>query len=181
MGPCPEPSLVEVDILDPKTHEPLPRGEIGEIAVRGKSVMKGYLNNKEETRRVMQGGRFLTGDKGYIDENGQLFMTGRIKDIINIAGIKISPYEVEAVLNNHPAVAESVVVSVPNALYGEAVKAYVRIRKGAAATERELIRFAAEHLINFQVPKQIDFVDAFPLNNMGKLDRNKLKAPGDAP
>jgi len=175
MGPCPDPSLVQIGIYD-EMDEPLQPGQIGQIAVRGPSVMHGYLNQDEETKRVIRRGWFFTGDEGYVTPEGELFMTGRIKDIINIAGIKVSPYEVEAVLLKHPAVAESAVVATPDTLYGEVVKAYVRRKPGVTVTERELVRFAAEHLINFQVPKRIEFVESFPLNNMGKLDRKQLRA-----
>ena len=178
MGPCPDPSLAAIQIFD-KDLRPVPRGETGQIAVRGPSVMKGYLHQQEETDRVMHDGWFLTGDEGHITPEGELFMTGRIKDIINIAGIKVSPYEVEAVLEAHPSIAEVAVVAAPDKLYGEVVKAFIRLEPGRSVTERDLIRFASEHLINFQVPKIVDFVDKFPLNNMGKLDRKKLKAMSD--
>ena len=174
MGPCPDKSLIEIRILDENLSE-VPPGTTGQIAVKGKSVMKGYLKNPEETERIIQNGWLLSGDKGYLTEDGELFMTGRIKDIINIAGIKVSPYEIEAVLHQHPDVAEVAVVAAPDALYGEVAKAFVRKESNANTTERELIRFASERLISFQVPKYIDFVDEFPLNNMGKLDRKKLR------
>jgi long-chain acyl-CoA synthetase len=112
-----------------------------------------------------------------VSADGQLFLTGRIKDIINIAGIKVSPYEVEAVLDEHPAVQQSAVVPATDPLYGEVVKAFVRLRPGQSVAERELIRFASQKLINFQVPKSIQFVDVFPLTNMGKLDRKRLAGP----
>lgn len=175
MGPCPDASLAEIGIMD-ESDQLLPRGMPGQIVVRGPSVMRGYLANDPETARVKRGDWFLTGDEGYITVDGELFMTGRIKDIINVAGIKVSPFEVEAVLHKHPAVAESAVVSESDALYGEVVKAYVRIKGDTQVSERELIRFAAQHLINFQVPKRVEFVEAFPLNNMGKLDRKQLRA-----
>lgn len=175
MGPCPDVSLVEFEILD-EAERTLPRGATGQIAVRGPSVMKGYLNLEHETASVMRGDWFLTGDKGYITPDGELFMTGRIKDIINIAGIKVSPYEVEAVLHRHPAVAEAAVVAAADPLYGEVVKAYVRVRSNSVVTERDLIRFSADYLMNFQVPKRVEFLEAFPLNNMGKLDRKELRA-----
>lgn len=174
MGVCPDKSLIELGILD-SNNNPLPVGEVGEIAVRGASLMKGYLNKPEENKRVFVNGWFKTGDKGYISEDNQLFMTGRIKDIINIAGIKISPFEVEAVLDKHDSVSQSVVVAVEDALYGEVVKAYVQKEPESTITERELIKYVAEHLMSFQVPKTIEFVDSFPLNNMGKIDRNKLR------
>jgi long-chain acyl-CoA synthetase len=175
MGPSPEPSLVELAIFDTDGHA-LPPLTTGQIAVRGPSIMKGYLNQPDETARVMRDGWFMTGDEGHITESGELFLTGRIKDIINIAGIKVSPYEVEAVLHLHPAVLEAAVVAAADPLYGEVVKAYVRTRETFDLSERDLIRFASEHLMNFQVPKSIEFVETFPLNNMGKLDRNQLRA-----
>ena len=174
MGPLPDRELVEIDILD-KHFRPVERGERGQIAVRGRSVMKGYLENSKETDLAIKNGWFLTGDEGYISSDNQLFMTGRIKDIINIAGIKVSPYEVESVLLEHPDVAEVAVVAVPDPLYGEVVKAYVRPEPGIEPVERALIQFASSHLINFQVPKHIEFIDKFPLNHMGKLDRKALR------
>jgi long-chain acyl-CoA synthetase len=174
MGPCHD--LIEIGILD-ENDAPVPVGTTGQIAVRGRSVMKGYLNDPEGTRRVMVDGWFKTGDQGHVSADGQLFLTGRIKDIINIAGIKVSPYEVEAVLDEHPAVMQSAVVSATDPLYGEVVKAFIRLRPGQSVAERELIRFASQKLINFQVPKSIQFVDVFPLTNMGKLDRKRLAGP----
>jgi long-chain acyl-CoA synthetase len=173
MGPCPDPDLVEISILDTEDR-PVAAGTTGQIAVRGRSVMRGYLHDPEATANVMADGWFKTGDEGHLTPDNQLFLTGRIKDLINIAGIKVSPFEVEAVLDAHPAVAQSAVVAASDALYGEVVKAFVRLRPDHALTERELIRFAAQRLINFQVPKTVAFVDAFPVNNIGKLDRKKL-------
>ena len=174
MGPCPDRDLVEVGILD-EGDQLLPADVTGQIAIRGPSVMQGYLGDSAGTRSVMADGWFKTGDEGYVSAGNQLFLTGRIKDIINIAGIKVSPFEVEAVLDQHPAVAQSVVVSASDPLYGEVVKAFVRPRPEQTVTERDLIRFASQHLINFQVPKSITFVDVFPLTNMGKLDRKQLR------
>jgi long-chain acyl-CoA synthetase len=173
MGPCPDRELIDIAILD-DNDVPVCAEVTGQIAVRGPSVMKGYLNDSAGTRRVMVNGWFKTGDQGHISADNQLFMTGRIKDIINIAGIKVSPYEVEAVLDQHPAVLQSAVVPASDTLYGEVVKAFVRLHPGQSLTERELIRFASQRLINFQVPKTIEFVEGFPLNNMGKLDRKRL-------
>ncbi len=173
MGPCPDPELVEIGILD-EDDRPVPPGTTGQIAVRGPSVMQGYLGDPEATARAMAGAWFKSGDQGHVTADGRLFLTGRIKDIINIAGIKVSPFEVEAVLDAHPAVLQSAVTAVTDALYGEVVKAFVRLRPGHELTERDLIRFASQQLINFQVPKVVQFVDSFPLNNMGKLDRKRL-------
>ncbi len=175
IGICPDPTLIEIGIMDEENNL-LPTGEEGEIVVRGKSVMKGYLKKPEENERVFVDGWFKTGDKGYISEEKELFMSGRIKDIINVAGIKISPYEVEAVLNEHDAVEQSIVISTENELYGEVVKAFVKTKLDATVTERELIRFSAQELMSIQVPKEITFLDTFPMNNMGKIDRKALRA-----
>jgi long-chain acyl-CoA synthetase len=175
VGTCPDPSLVEIGILDERWAV-LPPGSEGEICVRGKSVTKGYLGRPEENLRSFRDGWFRTGDKGTISADRQLFMTGRIKDIINIAGIKISPFEVESVLNGHPLIANSVVVSAEDKLYGEVVKAFVVLRKDGGLSERELVKYASQHLMSFQVPKQVVFVGELPLNNMGKVDRKALRA-----
>jgi long-chain acyl-CoA synthetase len=175
VGTCPDPSLVEIGILD-EEGAILPSGSEGEICVRGKSVTKGYLDQPEENLRAFHDGWFRTGDKGTISAERQLFMTGRIKDIINIAGIKISPFEVESVLNEHPLVANAVVVAAEDKLYGEVVKAFVVLREEGGLSERELVKYASQHLMSFQVPKQVVFVGEFPLNNMGKVDRKALRA-----
>lgn len=174
VGECPDPNLIEIGILD-HNGSPLPVGSEGEISVRGGSVMPGYLKKPEENSRVFIDGWFKTGDKGYISDDNQLFMTGRIKDIINIAGIKISPYEVEAVLNSHPKVSQAIVVACDDTLYGEVVKAFVQLHVDAILSERDLIKFASQHLINFQVPKKVEFVAQFPTNNIGKIDRKALR------
>lgn len=174
LGFCPDPELIEVAIMD-EEHNILVDGEEGEIVLRGKSVMKGYLNKPNENEAVFYENWFRTGDKGFISSDKALFMTGRIKDIINVAGIKISPYEVEAVLSQHDGVEQAVVTSTEDALYGEVVKAFIKRKDGFQVSERELVRYAAEQLMSFQVPKQVAFVDSYPLNNMGKIDRKALR------
>lgn len=174
VGICPPSNLVEVRIMD-ENEKLLDANQEGEIVVRGKSVTKGYLNMPEENAKVFAGNWFHTGDKGKITENRQLIMTGRIKDIINIAGIKISPFEVESVLNEHSQVSISAVVSAEDKLYGEVVKAFVIPKPGEQPNPRELIKYCAQHLINFQVPREIVLVDDFPKNNMGKVDRKRMR------
>ena len=166
--------LVEIEIMDEKLQI-LPAGELGEISVRGPSVMKGYLNKPEETARVLQDGWFRTGDLGYKNRDNGIILAGRIKDVINVAGIKVAPFEVEAVLNEHPQVSESAVVGVEDEIYGEVVRAYVKPHGESRPEERELIRFLQKRLMNFQVPKSIIFVDEFPRNNMGKIDKKALR------
>lgn len=173
MGELPDSALIEIGIMS-EEGKLLEQGAIGEIVIRGKSVMRGYLNKPEENARVFIDGWFRTGDLGYISSDRHLFMTGRVKDIINIAGIKISPYEVEEVLNNHEDVAQAIVVAAEDKTYGEVVKAFVVKKAGAVISERELVKYAGQHLINFQVPREIVFIERFPVNTMGKIDRKKL-------
>jgi len=136
--------------------------------------MLGYLNKPEETVRVLKDGWFKTGDMGYKTSDNQIVLVGRIKDVINVAGIKVAPSEIEAILNQHPGVVESAVIGVENEMYGEIVRAYVKRDSYLAVTERELIRFSQQHLMSFQIPKEIVFIDDFPRNNMGKIDRKAL-------
>jgi long-chain acyl-CoA synthetase len=166
--------LVEIEIFD-DNNAVLPPNERGEIVVRGPSVMKGYLNKPEETAQAIQDGWFHTGDMGYKTEDNELIMTGRIKDVINIAGIKVAPFEIEAVLNEHPEVNEAAVIGIENDMYGEVVKAFVKPMNGAAQDERDLIVYLQKKLMNFQVPKEIVFLDEFPRNNMGKIDKKALR------
>lgn len=166
--------LVDIEIVDDDFNF-LPPGERGEIVVHGDSVMNGYLNKPEETERAIKNGWFRTGDMGYKTDDNQIIMTGRIKDVINVAGIKVAPFEIEAELNEHPAVNESAVVGVEDEMYGEVVKAFVKLQPGAQVAERDLIVFLQKKLMNFQVPKSIVFVDDFPRNNMGKIDKKALR------
>ena len=112
---------------------------------------------------------------GYKTEDNQIIMTGRIKEVINVAGIKVAPFEIEAELNEHPDVKESAVVGVNDELYGEVVKAFVKLQSGSDKDERKLIIFLQKKLMNFQTPKSIVFVDDFPRNNMGKIDKKILR------
>ncbi len=167
--------LVYIEIFD-ESDKPCPPDERGEIVVRGPSVMKGYLNKPAETAAAIRNGWFHTGDMGYKTPDNEIVMTGRIKDVINIAGIKVAPFEIEAVLNDHPDVNESAVIGVDNDMYGEVVKAFVKPKNGKVNDERELILYLQKKLMNFQVPKEIVFLEDFPRNNMGKIDKKALRA-----
>jgi long-chain acyl-CoA synthetase len=166
--------LVDIEIIDDDLHF-LPPNEQGEIVVHGDSVMNGYLNKPEETQRSIKNGWFRTGDMGYKTEDDQIIMTGRIKEVVNVAGIKVAPFEIEAELNEHPDVNESAVIGVYDELYGEVVKAFVRPQLGADRDERKLVIYLQKKLMNFQTPKSIVFVDDFPRNNMGKIDKKILR------
>lgn len=174
VGVCPSQELIEVGIVD--ENDNVVNADIeGEIVIKGDSVTSGYLDMPQENSDIFRNNWFHTGDKGFITEDRQLMMTGRIKDIINIAGIKISPFEVESVINTHPSVQISVVVSAEDKVFGEIVKAFVQLKENCILTERELVKHCTSHLINFQVPKQVVFVNDFPKNAMGKIDRKQLR------
>jgi acyl-CoA synthetase (AMP-forming)/AMP-acid ligase II len=144
----------------------------GEVVVRGPNVMRGYHNNPEANAVAFIDGWFRTGDTGVIDNDGYLALTGRIKDQINRGGEKISPEEVEAVLLEHPAVAEAAVFGVPDPKYGEVVWAAVVLR--GVATTQELKAFCRTHLADFKVPNIIRIVSALPKDAIGKIERREL-------
>ena len=173
IGTYPE-DLVDIEIVDDAFNF-LPSDERGEIVVHGDSVMNGYLNKPEETQQAIKNGWFRTGDMGFKTKDNEIIMTGRIKDVINVAGIKVAPFEIEAELNEHTDVNESAVVGVDDETYGEVVKAFVKLQPGAEQDERNLVVYLQKKLMNFQVPKSIVFVDDFPRNNMGKIDKKKLR------
>lgn len=166
--------LIDIEIVG-ESMNTLPANERGEIVVRGKSIMLGYLNKLDETTQALRDNWFRTGDMGYKTEDGELILTGRIKDIINVAGIKVAPFEVEAVLNEHPAVNESAVIGIDDEMYGEVVHAFVKLNGKEKTDERDLVRFLQTKLMNFQAPRRIDFLESFPRNNMGKIDKNALR------
>jgi acyl-CoA synthetase (AMP-forming)/AMP-acid ligase II/aryl carrier-like protein len=152
----------------------LPRGEIGEIVVRGPNVIRGYDNDLPATRDAFTNGWFRTGDRGYLDADGYLFITGRLKEIINRGGETIAPQEVDDVFMEHPAVAQAVTFAVPHARWGEDVTTAVVLRQNAAATEPELRRFVASRLAGFKVPSQVLIVETIPVSTTGKLLRRSL-------
>jgi non-ribosomal peptide synthetase component F len=149
----------------------LPAGATGEIVIRGENVMRGYEGNPEANRRAFTDSWFRTGDQGHLDPQGYVFLTGRIKEIINRGGEKISPREIDEVLLDHPAVAQAVAFGIPDAELGEDVGAAVVLREKAAATEREIREFAATRLAHFKVPAQVVFLREIPKGPTGKLQR----------
>lgn len=164
------PAGPEVAILDARGNA-LPAGQVGEVAVRGANVMRAYEDNPEANAVAFVGGWFRTGDQGFLDADGYLHITGRIKEIINRGGEKVSPREVEEVLLDHPAVAQAVCFAVANPKLGEEVAAAVVLRPGAAATERQLREFAATRLADFKVPCQVVAVPEIPKGPTAKVQR----------
>jgi acyl-CoA synthetase (AMP-forming)/AMP-acid ligase II len=167
------PTGVEVTVLDDTGRE-LPRGEVGEVAIRGENVTRGYRHNPEATAAAFTAGWFRTGDQGLIDADGYIFLQGRIKELINRGGEKISPLEIDEVLLRHPKVAEAVAVGVPHPVYGEEVEAVVALRPGETCDAEELIAFVREHLADFKAPKAIRFVPQIPRGATGKIQRRRL-------
>ncbi len=160
----------EVAIMAPD-GELLAPGEIGEIVIRGDNVTEGYENNDKANAEAFTAGWFRTGDQGQMDEAGYLTLTGRLKEIINRGGEKISPREVDDILMTHPAIAQAVVFAMPHAKLGEDVAAAVVLREGAEASEREIRDFAAERLAAFKVPRKVLLLDEIPKGATGKMQR----------
>ncbi len=152
----------------------LPCDTEGEIVVRGPTLMSGYLDDPEANRAAFRDGWFRSGDIGHLDSEGYLFITGRLKEMINRGGQKIFPSEVDRVLATHPAVADAAAFSIPHQTLGEEVAAAVVLRDGASASEQELRHFLAAHLASFKVPRRIIFLDALPQGATGKLRRSSL-------
>ncbi|WP_342505358.1 AMP-binding protein [Sporosarcina sp. FSL K6-2383] len=161
-------------ILGPDSSEPLANGEIGEIAVKGPQVMKGYWNRPEDTEQTFRDGWFLTGDLGYMDDKGYFYVVDRKKDMIIASGFNIYPREIEEVLYEHEAIQECVVAGVPDPYRGETVKAYVVLKDGASVTEEQLDEYCRENLASFKVPRKYEFRSELPKTAVGKILRRAL-------
>ena len=164
------PAGPEIRVMD-KDGGWLDRKETGEIVLRGQNVMRGYANNPEANRLAFINGWFRTGDEGYFDEDGYLFLTGRIKEMINRGGEKVVPREVDEVFLDHPAVAQAVTFAIPHQTLGEDVGTVVVLRSGVDVSPRELREYAFEHLSDYKVPSQVIIVDQIPKGPTGKLQR----------
>jgi crotonobetaine/carnitine-CoA ligase len=167
----------EVRVVDEHGRE-LPRGEVGEIVVRGvpgRTIMKGYYKDPEETSRAIVDGWLHTGDNGMLDELGYLHFLDRKKDVIKRAGENVSATEVEGTLLEHPSVSLAAVIAVPDPIRDEAVKAFVVVAEGATLTEDEVISHCSERLAPFKVPTVIEFRDALPLTSVGKVEKKFLR------
>ncbi len=154
----------------------LPQGSVGEVVIRGPNVTPGYAGNPDANARAFTDGWFRTGDQGRIDEEGYLFLTGRLKEQINRGGEKISPLEVDVVLLDHPSVAQVVTFGVPHAKLGEEVGAVVVLHPGQAATEQEIRDFCAARLAAYKVPRHVLLRDDIPKGATGKVQRIGLAA-----
>jgi long-chain acyl-CoA synthetase len=168
---------VEIAILG-DDGAPLPPLEVGEIATRSAANMTGYWNLPEATANTIDAEGWLrTGDAGYLDEDGYVYIHDRVKDMIITGGENVYPAEVENAIFGHPAVADVAVIGVPDPQWGEAVKAVVVARPGAEATPAEIIAWARERIAGFKTPKSVDFIEALPRNPSGKILRRELREP----
>ena len=155
----------------------LPARETGEIWLRGPTVMKGYYNRPEATAEVLRDGWYHSGDAGFLDEAGYLYLRDRIKDLIISGGENIYPAEVERAVAEHPAVLEVGVIGVPSERWGEDVKAFVVLREGMQVSGPELIQHCRSQIASFKCPKSIEFLDILPRNPSGKILKRELRAP----
>ena len=168
---------VEIKVID-ENGATVPTGTVGEVATRSVANMPGYWNLPEATAATIDAEGWLrTGDAGYLDEDGYLYIHDRVKDMIISGAENIYPAEVESAIYGHPAVAEVAVVGVPDDKWGEAVKAFVVLKPGAEADEGAIITFARSRIAHFKAPKSVDFIDILPRNASGKILRKDLREP----
>jgi len=161
--------VVDLDMND------MPPGQHGEIVHRSSQLMVGYWDKPEETVQAFEGGWFHSGDVGYFDAEGYLYVVDRIKDVINTGGVQVASREVEDALFTHPAISEVAVIAVPDPKWIEAVAAVVVLREGAEATEAELVEHARATLAPYKLPKRVFFADSLPKNTAGKLLKRELR------
>ena len=165
----------DLRFIDVETDQPAPIGQRGELQVKGPQVMLGYYNNDEATRDVFSDGWLRTGDVGYVDEDGYVFLVDRIKDLIICSGFKVYPRTIEEALLTHPAVDETNVIGVADAYRGEAPIAFVKLKAGQTATEAELKKLLGERISKLEMPREIIFKDALPKTLIGKLSKKELR------
>ena len=166
---------VEIRALDDPDHRP-GTGESGEVCLRGPQIMAGYWRQPEATAKALSDGWMHTGDVGYLDEDGYLFLIDRIKDLILRSGYNVYPRVIEEAIYRHPAVAETTVCAVPDDYHGEVPKAFVRVKDGEALSAEELLAFLADKLSPIEMPKAVEFRDELPRTLVGKLSKKELIA-----
>ena len=168
---------VDVRVFDENDDE-VPYGTVGEVCVRGANVMVGYWNKPEQTAQALRGGWMHTGDGGYMDEQGFVYIVDRMKDMIISGGENIFSAEVENTLHQHLAIAECAVIGIPHEKWGEQVHAVVRLHDGKSATDQELIEFSHTLIAGFKCPRSVSFVsDPLPLSGAGKILKTELRKP----
>jgi long-chain acyl-CoA synthetase len=165
----------DIRFVNIETGETVPLGERGELQVKGPQVMLGYYNNPEATRDAFMDGWLRTGDVGYVDSDGYVFLVDRIKDLIICSGFNVYPRTIEEAMLHHPAVDEVNVIGVPDEYRGEAPVAFVKLKPEQQTTEAELKKFLAETLNKIEMPKEIIFKDQLPKTLIGKLSKKELR------
>ncbi|MCU4160164.1 AMP-binding protein [Acidiphilium sp. AL] len=155
--------------------KPVPIGEVGEIVTQGPMVVPGYWNKPDKTAEAIRAGRFHTGDVGFMDRQGWFYLVDRKKDMINAAGYKVWPREVEDVLYTHPSVREAAVVGVPDSYRGETVKAVISLKPGATTTPEAIIAFCKERMAAYKYPREVAIIDDLPKTVTGKILRRELR------
>jgi long-chain acyl-CoA synthetase len=176
LGSCGQPCIrVHVRIVDEAGRD-VEAGKIGEIIVESKRIMTGYWHKPEETKETIRDGWLYTGDMGYYDEKGFIYIADRKKDMIITGGENVYPKEVEEVLYKYPAVKETAVIGVPDPYWVERVHAVVVLKKDAQATEEDIISFCRNHIAHYKAPKTVEFVDSLPKNPQGKILKRELRS-----
>jgi len=175
LGSCGQPCIgVHMRIVDDNDNDLLP-GQIGEIIVQSERIMSSYWHKPQDTKEVMTEGWLRTGDLGYYDERGFIYIADRKDDMIVTGGENVYPKEVEEILYRHPSVDEAAVIGIPDPYWVERVHGVVVLKRNAKATEEEIIRFCREHMAAYKAPKSIDFVDALPKSPQGKILKRELR------
>jgi long-chain acyl-CoA synthetase len=165
---------VQVRVVDPLDHD-VPVGEMGEVTIKGHNIMKGYYKRPDATAEAMRNDWFHTGDMGKLDEDGYLYITDRVKDMIIRGGFNVYPREVEEVMMTHPAISLAAVVGVPHESHGEEVKAYVILKPEQILTEEELIDWCRETMAGYKYPRIIEFRESLPMTATGKILKRELR------
>ena len=164
----------EAIIVEEGTLNEVPVGEVGELAVKGPQVMKGYWNNQKETDETLKDGWLLTGDMGYMDESGYFYIVDRKNDMIIAGGFNIYPREVEEVLFEHHGIQEAAVIGIPDDYRGETVKAVIVPKKGQTLDKDQLNRYCRKHLAAYKVPRIYEFREELPKTIVGKVLKRQL-------
>jgi long-chain acyl-CoA synthetase len=166
---------IEMAIVNPDTDEAIPVGDIGEIVVKGPNVFLGYLNQPEETAKVLKNDWYHTGDLGYMDEDGYFYIVDRIKDLIIVSGLNVYAREVEEVLYQHPAISACAVVGEYDTLRGEVVHAFVEVKEPKNSIEKDIIKFTREKLSDYKCPRKVTVLEQLPRSLTGKILKRTLK------
>jgi long-chain acyl-CoA synthetase len=169
-------SYCQIRIVDSEGQE-VAVGEVGEIIVKGPNVMLGYWRMPELTTKVLKDGWYYTGDGGYFDEDGYLFLVDRIKDMIVSGGENVYSNEVESVIYRHPAIMQCAVIGIPCDIWGEAVHAIISLKEGHTCSEAELIDFCRQHIAGYKCPRSVEVKDSLPMSGANKVLKHELRRP----